>query len=68
MTFTLKTQECAQQLRTSGKTLRRLRLEGHLRPGIHYRAIGAGKVKPSLLWDPEATEAALAKRSKALGV
>jgi hypothetical protein len=68
MTFTLKTRECAQKLRTSEKTLRRLRLDGYLRPGIHYRAIGTGRVRPALLWDPEATEAALAKRSKALSI
>lgn len=68
MEFTLKTRECAEKLHTSERTLRLLRLEGHLRPGIHYRAIGTGKVRPTLLWNLAATEAALAKRSKALRV
>ncbi len=68
MSFTLTTHECAQALRTSPKALRLWRSEGFLKPGVHYRAIGPGKVRPTLLWDREATEAALAKRTKTLGV
>jgi excisionase family DNA binding protein len=62
--FTLTTKEVAARLRTSDSTLRRLRREGVLRPGLHFRAIGGGTVRPSLLWDPEATDNALAQRSR----
>ena len=64
MAFTLTTKECAGLLRTSPKTLRLWREEGYLRPGEHYRAMGPGKLRPTLLWDFEKTEAALARRSK----
>lgn len=52
------------QLRTSDSTLRRLRREGVLKPGQHYRAQGTGTVKPVLLWDAAAVDAALAQRSR----
>lgn len=61
--FTATTQEVAEQLRTSDSTLRRLRREGVLKPGIHFRAIGSGTVKPALLWDVGACDAAMAQRS-----
>lgn len=64
MSFTLTTAELSQQLRISDSTLRRLRREGVLKPGHHFRAIGGGTVKPALLWDPAATDAALAQRSR----
>lgn len=62
--FTATTSEVVVQLRTSDSTLRRLRREGVLKPGLHFRAIGSGTVRPSLLWDPQATDAALAQRSR----
>jgi hypothetical protein len=61
--FTLSTKEICQALRTSDSTLRRLRLEGALQPGIHFRAVGFGTKRPVLLWDAAATDAALAERS-----
>lgn len=64
MPFTLTTREVAAELRLSDSTLRRLRREGVLKPGQHFRAIGGGTVKPSLLWDAAATDAALALRSR----
>jgi len=64
MSFTLTTQEVSEKLRLSDSTLRRLRREGVLKPGHHFRAIGGGTVKPALLWDAEATDAALAQRSR----
>lgn len=64
MPFTLTTREVAAELRLSDSTLRRLRREGVLKPGQHFRAIGGGTVKPSLLWDAAATDAALAQRSR----
>ena len=64
MPFTLTTQEVSEQLRLSDSTLRRLRREGVLRPGQHFRAIGGGTVKPALLWDPHAVDAALTQRSR----
>ena len=64
MAFTLTTKEAASQLRTSDQTLRRLRQEGVLKAGVHFRAIGSGKQKPQLLWDVTAADAALAQRSR----
>ncbi|MEN9491765.1 MAG: hypothetical protein RJA63_2214, partial [Pseudomonadota bacterium] len=62
--FSMTTKEVAAQLRTSDSTLRRLRREGVLKPGLHYRAQGTGTVKPVLLWDAAAVDAALAQRSR----
>ena len=62
--FTLTTRELSDRLRTSDSTLRRLRREGVLKPGTHFRAQGTGVVKPVLLWDAAATDAALAQRSR----
>lgn len=64
MAFTLTTTEAAQALRLSAATLARLRTEGVLKAGVHYRAVGAGLKRPPLLWNPEACEAALAQRSR----
>jgi hypothetical protein len=64
MKFNTTTKEACEVLRTSESTLRRLRRAGVLRPGIHFLAIGAGEVAPSLLWCPDAVEEALAKRSR----
>ena len=64
MSFALTTTEVAGALRISDTTLRRLRRQGVLRPGIHYRAMGTGTQRPPLIWDPEAVDQALAKRSK----
>lgn len=68
MAFTHTTVECAKALRTSVEALRLWRRERFLKAGIHYRAVGPGKIRPALLWDPEATEVALARRSKLLGL
>jgi excisionase family DNA binding protein len=62
--FTMTTREVADRLRTSDSTLRRLRREGVLKPGTHFRAQGTGTVKPVLLWDAAAVDAALAQRSR----
>jgi excisionase family DNA binding protein len=62
--FTLTTSEVADRLRTSDSTLRRLRREGVLKPGTHFRAQGTGVVKPVLLWDASAVDTALAQRSR----
>lgn len=62
--FTATTQEMAEVLRTSDSTIRRLRREGVLKAGTHYRAIGSGTIRPALLWNVEAVEAALAHRSR----
>jgi hypothetical protein len=64
MAFNLTTSEVADLLRTSDTTLRRLRQEGILKPGIHFRAVGPGRVRPALLWDGDAADAALAHRSR----
>jgi hypothetical protein len=62
--FRLTTREVTDRLRTSDSTLRRLRREGVLKPGVHYRGQGIGTLKPVLLWDATATDAALAQRSR----
>jgi len=64
MQFTATTKEAVALLRISEATLRRLRRVGVLRPGIHYCAIGAGSIAPTLLWAPEACQEALARRSR----
>lgn len=62
-TFTHTTLEACKTLRVSDSTLRRLRQQGVLKPGVHYRALGDGAIKPTLIWDIAATDAALATRS-----
>jgi hypothetical protein len=64
MAFALTTKELTSELRLSAQTLRRLRNEGALRPGIHFRAVGQGTKRPPLLWNIDAVDQALATRSK----
>ena len=44
--------------------VRRLRKEGVLKPGVHYRAMGAGSIRPPLVWDGSAIDLTLAQRSR----
>ena len=62
--FAATTQEAAQQLRISDATLRRLRREGVLKAGVHFRAMGSGISRPPLLWNVDAADQALAQRSR----
>ena len=62
--FTQSTAELRAALSVSDSSLYRLRKDGVLRPGVHYRAQGYGSVKPQLRWDPEAVESALAQRTR----
>lgn len=64
MPFNLTTLEAVDALRISSTTLRRLRKEGILKPGIHFRAMGAGAIRSPLIWDGEAIDAALTHRSR----
>ena len=64
MRFTQSSAELREALAVSESSLYRLRKEGVLRPGVHYRAQGYGSVKPQLRWDPDAVESALAQRTK----
>jgi len=64
MAFNLTTFEAAGFLRISPATLRRLRKEGILKAGVHYRAMGSGSLRPPLLWNEAAIEHALTQRSK----
>ena len=64
MAFNLTTVEAVDALRISTTTLRRLRKEGVLKPGIHFRAMGAGSIRPPLVWDGVAIDAALTNRSR----
>ena len=43
--FSLTTREVADRLRTSDSSLRRLRREGVLKPGIHFRGQGLGTLR-----------------------
>jgi predicted ArsR family transcriptional regulator len=60
LAFSATTQEAANQLRISDATLRKLRREGVLKAGVHFRAMGMGKSRPPLLWNVEAADQALA--------
>ena len=64
MRLTDTTSEMLGKLRMSESTLLRLRGEGVLKPGTHYRATGMGTVRSPLAWDPSATEEALANRTR----
>lgn len=64
MAFNLTTVEAVDALRISTTTLRRLRKEGILKPGIHFRVMGAGAIRPPLVWDGAAIDAALVNRSR----
>jgi len=64
MEFTHSTREACKALRISDRTLLRLRREGVLRPGDHFRAAGAGLQRPTLLWNVPEVEKALARRSR----
>jgi len=66
MRFTLTTKEAATELRTSESTLRRLRKEGVLKPGVHFIAVGAGAVAPNMLWSASEVQETLAKRTRRL--
>lgn len=64
--FTLTTEEAVSLFRISSTTLRRLRKDGILKPGIHYRAMGAGSIRSPLIWNGEAIEATLTNRSRSI--
>lgn len=64
MTFNLTTLEAAEVFRISATTLRRLRKDGVLKSGIHFRAMGVGVIRSPLIWDGEAIDAALTHRSR----
>lgn len=64
MAFNLTTSEAVDVFRISSTTLRRLRKDGVLKPGIHFRAMGAGTVRSPLIWSGEAIDAALTNRSR----
>jgi hypothetical protein len=62
--FCLTTKELCQSLDYSESTLRRLRKDQILVPGIHFVIKGYGATRPRLLWDPLAVEATRQKRSR----
>jgi hypothetical protein len=65
MKFAATTAEVCAEFRTSPSTIRRLRIEGTLRPGVHFIAAGVGQKTPrQLRWSLEAVETALAKRAR----
>lgn len=66
MAFPLTTAELLAALRISEKTLQRLRNEGVLKPGVHFRSAGVGVKRPRMFWNPEAVDQTLANRSKRL--
>lgn len=64
MAFTHSTRQACEALQISDRTLLRLRRDGVLKPGDHFRAVGAGLHRPMLRWDIEEVERALARRSR----
>lgn len=64
--FTLTTEEAVALFRISSTTLRRLRKDGILKPGIHYRAMGAGVIRSPLIWCGAAVEETLTNRSRSI--
>lgn len=64
MAFTHSTRQACEALQISDRTLLRLRRDGVLKPGDHFRAVGAGLHRPMLRWDVEEVERALARRSR----
>ena len=64
MACTATTQEALAVLRMGKTTLYRLRKEGYLKPGEHYRSVGLGKLHHKWLWDPEAIQRALEVRTR----
>ncbi|MFN6131895.1 MAG: hypothetical protein ACK46L_03105 [Synechococcaceae cyanobacterium] len=64
MAYSHSTREACEALRISDRTLLRLRREGVLRAGDHFRAAGAGVCRPPLLWNIEEVERTLARRSR----
>jgi hypothetical protein len=64
MAYSHSTREACQALRISDRTLLRLRREGVLRAGDHFRVAGAGVSRPPLLWNIEEVERTLARRSR----
>ena len=64
MGFNHSTREACEALRISDRTLLRLRRDGVLKPGDHFRAAGAGLQRPSLLWNVSEVERALERRSR----
>jgi len=64
MAYSHSTQEACAALRISDRTLFRLRRDGILKAGDHFRAAGAGISRPPLLWNVEEVERTLARRSR----
>jgi hypothetical protein len=63
MDFTYKTKEVQEALTVDYRILRELRLNGVLRPGKHFCYRGLGVKNPRMLWNIEATQAALTEWS-----
>lgn len=66
MAYTHSTREACESLRISDRSLLRLRRDGVLRAGDHFRAAGAGVSRPPLLWNIDEVERTLARRSRRL--
>ncbi|MCX5943717.1 MAG: hypothetical protein CK536_09455 [Synechococcus sp. Baikal-G1] len=64
MAYSHSTREACAALRISDRTLFRLRRDGILKAGDHFRAAGAGISRPPLLWNVEEVERTLARRSR----
>jgi hypothetical protein len=64
MPYSHSTREACEALCISDRTLLRLRRDGILKPGDHFRAAGAGLRRPPLRWNIEEVERTLARRSR----
>ena len=66
--FSATTAEVCEHLGLSAKVLKKLRDEGYLQNGKHFRFASGGTVKPRLRWNPVACDEALTYRSRRLRV
>ena len=57
------TSKAVKALGMSDRTLRNLRQQGVLQPGLHFAVRGSGITRPRLLWDVPAIQQALAQRA-----
>jgi hypothetical protein len=62
--FRLTTKELCESHNFSETTLRRLRKDQVMLPGVHFVIKGHGKTRPRLLWDPLAVEVTRQKWSR----
>lgn len=64
--FCSSTRDVCEAVGLSATTLKELRRQGALVPSKHFRYVGAGRIRPRLVWNVQAVEAALLNHSRRL--